>query len=217
MRDVRNLGVVGLAVVAMAGSACTGEARHGGAGARSGAPSVIASASPSTGSSPKVPNPFTVIARYSAASLGLKPPIAALAIGPAGDLDVADESQRVSVVSPAGRVLRRWGGHGPGPGQFSFVDYDAADPSQLNASIAVGPDGTVYVADTGDTRVEVFSPTGAFIRQFGAFGLKDGQFLQLGDLSVDSEGNVFVSDWQAQTLSKFSPTGRFRWSIGGSN
>jgi hypothetical protein len=152
-----------------------------------------------------VPNPFTIEARYSATSLGLENPSGGFAIGGDGNLYVADAKQRIVVISPGGKVLRTWGTKGSGPGQFHFVSYDPNDPSQTNADTAIGPHGDVYVVDSGNSRVEVFSRTGAFIRQFG----DDNQFTQPGDVAVDPSGNIFVADISG--LAKFSSTGTLEW------
>jgi hypothetical protein len=55
--------------------------------------------SPAGATSQALPSPFTVTARYTAASLGLDHPDA-LAIGPDGNPYVTDASQRVTVLSP---------------------------------------------------------------------------------------------------------------------
>ena len=158
--------------------------------------------------------PFTITARYTAASLGLNHPDA-LALGPDGNLYVTDLSQRVTVISPAGTVLRRWGKPGTGPGEFRFIAPDPTSPTETLGKIAVGPDGKVYVSDSGNARVQVFTPDGRFVRQFGSFGNGKGQFLQPADLMIDGAGNVYVADDQAETLAKFSPAGRVIWQIGG--
>jgi DNA-binding beta-propeller fold protein YncE len=162
---------------------------------------------------PALPSPFTVTARYTAKSLGLKHPDA-LAIGPDGNLYVTDLSQRVTVISPAGKVLRRWGKPGSGPGDLRFISADPSTPADAQGKIAVGPDGLVYVSDSGNARVEVFTPEGKFIRQFGSYGTGKGQFLLPGDVAVDNAGDVYVADDQAVTVSKFSPAGKVIWTIG---
>jgi hypothetical protein len=161
--------------------------------------------------SPVLPNPFTVSARFSAESLGLDDP-RELAIGPDGNLYVTDRSQRVTVISPTGKVFRGWGRPGTGPGEFKFVFTDPSDPEDVHASVAVGPDGMVYVSDSGNNRVQVFTPQGRFIRQFGSFGREKGQFLSVAGLQIDDAGNVYVIDDQRPgVLTKFSPSGEAVW------
>jgi DNA-binding beta-propeller fold protein YncE len=171
---------------------------------------TVASASPSA----KVPNPFKVIDRFTASSLGLHHPVV-LAVGPTGNVYVTEADQEVAMISPAGKVLRRWGKAGSGPGEFNFTNIDLSDPSDVHAFIATGQNGRVYVSDSGNYRIEIFSATGRFIRQFGSQGLSKGQFQSPNDLAVDSLGNVYVADEPAKSISKFSPTGDFIWRIGG--
>jgi DNA-binding beta-propeller fold protein YncE len=195
MRELFRKGSLGFALVLMAG-ACTG-----------------ASTGPfESGSSRSVPDPFTVLARFSPSSLGLKEPTG-LAIGPDGNLYVTDlRGQTVTVVTPEGTVLRRWGAPGRRAGQFRFRTDAFSNPL---ASIAVGPDGSVYVSDSGNARIQVFSPTGAFLRQVGSRGEGEGEFLEPFDLTVDPNGNLYVVDHTRETISKFAPDGAFVWRIGG--
>jgi streptogramin lyase len=165
--------------------------------------------------SPALPSPFAITAGYSAKSLGLDHPDA-LAAGPDGNLYVTDLSQRVTVISPSGEVLRRWGKPGTGPGEFKFISGDPTDPTDVAGRIAVGRTGMVYVSDSGNSRVQVFTPQGRFIRQFGSYGSGKGQFFLPGPLVIDGSGNVYVADDQSLTLAKFSPAGEVIWQIGGS-
>jgi DNA-binding beta-propeller fold protein YncE len=169
-----------------------------------------------TAAAPALPSPFTITARYTAKSLGLDHPTG-LAVGADGNLYVTDLSQRVTVISPAGKVLRRWGKPGSGPGEFKFIPGDPTVPTDVQGSIVVGPDGKVYVSDSGNARVQVFTPQGRFVRQFGSYGSGKGHFLRPFDLVVDQAGNVYVADDQAETVSKFSPTGKVIWQIGGAS
>src|SRR6516225_2367181 len=86
-------------------------------------------------SAAQVPNPFRIVARLSPASLGLRQPLD-VAVGPDGNVYVTDASDRVAVVSPSGKVLRRWGKRGSGPGEFSFAD--PLKSGNLFGPIAVG-------------------------------------------------------------------------------
>jgi hypothetical protein len=194
-----------VAGVMVLGAGCAADA----AAPAGGHPSAAAAGSPA------LPNPFTITAGYSAKSLGLDHP-GALAIAPDGNLYVTDLSQRVTVISPGGEVLRRWGKPGTGPGEFKFIAGDPTTPTEVAGSIAVGRTGMVYVSDSGNTRVQVFTPQGRFIRQFGSYGSGKGQFFFPGPLVVDGSGNVYVGDDQNRTLAKFSPAGKVIWRIGGS-
>lgn len=216
-RSLRHL-VVSLAAVTIVAAACTSDTTTSmvsSAPASTNATSGSSESSlPTTPLEPAVPNPFTIVDRFEAPSLGLERPVA-LAVGPDGNAYVTDTNQAVVVISSGGKVLRRWGHEGSEPGEFSFVGVDEADPVDIHASIAVGPDGKVYVSDSGNYRVEVFSAKGTFIRQFGEFGSAEGQLLTPFDLVADRAGNAYVVDDQAGAVSKFSPTGAFVWRIGG--
>jgi streptogramin lyase len=165
--------------------------------------------------SPALPSPFTITARYTAKSLGLDHPTD-LTIGPDGNVYVTDRSQRVTIISPGGEVLRRWGKPGSKPGEFKFIGLDVRTPRYVEGKITVGPGGMVYVSDSGNARVQAFTPGGRFVRQFGSYGTGKGQFLHPFDLVVDGTGNVYVTDDVTETLAKFSPAGNVFWTIGGS-
>ena len=111
-----------------------------------------------------------------------------------------DTSQRVAELSPdLGMVRLAGGGSGQATGgEFRFVQ----------GSLTVGPDGSVYVADTGNFRVQVFTPAGRFVCSIGEFGNGPGQFTWPFDLAVDAAGNVYVADDKEQTVAKLSPSGR---------
>lgn len=191
------------ALVAVVASGCGTAAAH-----------RAAAAKPSLAQPGHVPNPFRIVARYSPASLGLKNP-RGLAIGPNGDIYITDASDRVTVVSPKGKVLRRWGKQGTRPGDLSFVSVDPQQPTDIAASVVVGPNGNVYVSDSGNARIEVFSPTGVFLHRMGGFGGANGQFLLPYDLAVAPNGDVYVADDKLSSVSKLSPAGKLLWQIGG--
>jgi DNA-binding beta-propeller fold protein YncE len=176
-------------------------------------PSGTARTATHTGS---LPNPLSISATWSAKSLGLRNP-SQLAVGPSGAIYVTDGNDRVTEISPAGKVVRRWGKRGSAPGEFRFVSGDPSDPADIHAGVAVSANGDVYVTDSGNGRVEVFSAAGKFIRQFGTYGNGKGQFIRPADLALDKAGNVYVQDDAILRLTKFSPAGKVLWNVSGAH
>jgi serine/threonine-protein kinase len=69
-----------------------------------------------------------------------------IAVGPDGSLYIADtENYRVRVVGPDGTISTLAGSGEPG---FSGDGGTAAEARLKPKSVAVGPDGSVYMADT---------------------------------------------------------------------
>ncbi|MFX0146007.1 MAG: PA14 domain-containing protein, partial [Candidatus Hodarchaeota archaeon] len=84
-----------------------------------------------------------------------------------------------------------WGGQGDGPGQF-----------QEPRGVAVSLEGLVYVADTGNGRIQVFNADGEFLGLWGQEILAEPF-----DLAVDREGQVYVLDPGQDRLFVFSQEG----------
>jgi hypothetical protein len=150
-------------------------------------------------------NSLRVVRTLSASSLGLAKPEAGT-IGPNGNLYITDSAhQTVTEATPAGRVVRTWGGQGTRPGRFRLA----------NGGIAVDQKGRVYVADSGNARIQVFTSTGHLIRQMGVFGNGPGHFQFPWAIAVGADGSVYVSDDRQATLTKLSPHGHQDWRLGG--
>jgi tripartite motif-containing protein 71 len=90
----------------------------------------------------------------------------AVAVGPAGDIYVADQlSYTVQEFSAAGALENEWGSFGGGHGQFGPIGGIATDPA-----------GNVYVVDSSHDRIQKFTPQGAFLASWGHRGSEAGQF-----------------------------------------
>ncbi|MHB0996140.1 MAG: 6-bladed beta-propeller [Elusimicrobiales bacterium] len=78
----------------------------------------------------------------------------------------------------------------------------------------VGKKGLIYVADTGNDRIQVFNPDGTFNNQFGESGSDEGQFRQPSSVSVNPVGNIYVADTRNKKIKAFSADGMFLFSVG---
>ena len=97
-------------------------------------------------------------------------------------------------------------GPGNGAGQLS-------EPRGL----AVDAQGNIYVADTGNQRIQVFDAQGQPKLSFGTLGNGEGQFNEPRGVAVDAQGNIYVADtWNAR-VQKFDATGKFIKSWGTGN
>jgi len=91
-----------------------------------------------------------------------------------------------------------WGTEGSEPGQFR-------DPR----GIAVAPDGTVYVADSGNHRIQKFDADGTLLKQWGGQGNAVGQFQEPWGIAVGPDGSVYVADTWNHRIQKFDADGNF--------
>ncbi len=74
--------------------------------------------------------------------------------------------------------------------------------------------GMIYVADTGNDRVQVFNPDGTFANMFGESGSGDGQFRSPSSVAVNAKGNIYVADTKNRKIKAFSPDGIFLFAVG---
>jgi DNA-binding beta-propeller fold protein YncE len=131
-----------------------------------------------------------------------------LAVDKEGRIYVAPlMSHKICVYDEAGKLLREWGKHGKGDGDFDQP-----------GGIAIAGDGTVYVADQVNRRVQRFTPEGKFLGAWGEYGSKPGQFDGLDNpknrtggphfLAFDRRGNLFTTEGKLGRVQKFTPQGK---------
>ena len=75
--------------------------------------------------------------------------------------------------------------------------------------VAFEPDGTFYVADVGNHRIQKFDPQRRFISAWGSFGGADGQFVSANSVATDGAGHVYVGDDLRRDVQAFTSDGTF--------
>jgi hypothetical protein len=113
--------------------------------------------------------------------------------------------------SPTGELLMTLGT----PGVRGDPPTHFTDPN----AVIVGPDGSIYVAEThtaqfqdepgpdSKSRITKFAPDGTMIMSFGEWGYADGQFRSPHSLAFDSQGRLFVADRGNRRIQIFDQDG----------
>ena len=136
-------------------------------------------------------------------------------LGPDGNLYVVnalkDQDPRRGPRRQGGATLGQ--DRGSTDGWFDFL-RDPSDPFSAIGEIVTAQDGTVYVADTANRRVQKFSPDGDFLLNWGSFGSGDGRFLEPFEVEVGPDGSVYVVDDVRDDVQRFMPDGKYVQTIG---
>jgi streptogramin lyase len=154
---------------------------------------------------------------------------AGTAVDSAGNVYVAEQdNDRVTKYDSNGNFLLTWGkdvnqstpgdvctsGDTCQAGTSGTADGQFDEPSGLT----VDSSGNVYVADSGNDRIQKFDASGAFLTKWGASGSANGEFNMPTDVATDSLGEVYVTDRDNNRIQRFSSTGAFlgKWGTMGS-
>jgi tripartite motif-containing protein 71 len=149
--------------------------------------------------------PAQVLTAYAAAdSVPLSSP-RGIAVGPAGEVYVADMgNNRIVKYNADGTFGTTWGTKGKDAGQFQ-------EPS----GVAVDSQGGVYVADAWNGRIQKFTNQGGYV---GEISPKAGNFYSPRNVAVDSQGYIYVADTGNSCVKKFDADANLakRWGELGS-
>lgn len=113
---------------------------------------------------------------------------------------------RIMIYDRSGKLLQQVGSgvQGYSPGLFGYPT-DCVIDSQ----------GLFYVSEYGDNdRIQVFSPEGDWIRQWGGHGYEPGQFLRPRALAIDENDALYVADSCNHRIQVFDTTGKLIRSWG---
>jgi DNA-binding beta-propeller fold protein YncE len=80
--------------------------------------------------------------------------------------------------------------------------------------LAVDSGGNLWVADTGNNRVQEFNSKGEYLTQIGEYGYANNQLRSPIDVATDSKGNIWVIDSGNARVKKFNSKGEYLTQIG---
>lgn len=130
----------------------------------------------------------------------------------AGNFYVAEfgANQRISKFDGAGKFIRYWGA----PGGATEADDQGrpAEPGQFARirAMCLGPDGNLYVADSCNHRIQVFTTDGKFVRAFGTPGRGLGELAYPYDVAISTAGRtayLYVVELENCRVQKFTLAG----------
>lgn len=148
--------------------------------------------------------------------LGLNAP-RAIAAGLNEDIYVADSrNNRILHIAADGSLLQEWG---------TFADNTNGNAPTSTFyepwGVAVGPDGSVYVTDTWNHRVQKFTEDGEPVTIWGQYGQPlpeapetQSSFWGPRGIAVDAQGNVFVADTGNKRIAVFDEDGNYITEFG---
>ena len=123
-----------------------------------------------------------------------------VAVDAIGDVYVADVlNHRVLKFKTQGQFVFQIGASQGGDPVSGTGEGEFDTPS----GVAVDNAGRLFVSDSGNHRIQVFSQYGEFIGEWGTEGSDDGQFQDPYGLAVDDEGHVYVVDAGNHRIQKF--------------
>ncbi|KAL5496486.1 hypothetical protein EMCRGX_G012783 [Ephydatia muelleri] len=107
------------------------------------------------------------------------------------------------LITMDGQLKNTIGSRGRGDGQFSF-------PSGISIKGDV-----LYVADSGNHRVQKLTSSGKFLHKFGQQASGQGQFNRPWSVIIDSNNKLIVSDYRNHTIQIFNDNGGWLLTIDG--
>jgi DNA-binding beta-propeller fold protein YncE len=134
-----------------------------------------------------------------------------------GNIYVADGlgNARVAKFDKDGKFVKSWGSRGEEPGQFNMVH-----------GIAIDAQDNVYVADTGNQRIQVFDRDGTFKTQLNGVGAPAAlcitpgphQYLFSSNSNppddIDSGGEIYKLELSGKIIGKFGRAGKLTKEFG---
>jgi len=124
-----------------------------------------------------------------------------------GDIYVCEytDSERIQEFTADGsKLIRAWGRLGDAPGEFTRAE-----------SLGIDAQDRIYVADSCNHRIQIFSPEGKFLRTYGKAGSGPGEFSYPYDIRLDHAGRQYVCEFGNHRIQIFDSNDKLIEVLGG--
>jgi len=132
-------------------------------------------------------------------------PVCQIAVDPSGRIWAPEaDGNRLAIYDPNGKLVEQWGRPGSAPGQFDFTRPNGDGYGTL----AFASDGSFFVLDVGNRRVQHFDGKRKLLGQWGSFGSGPGQFNDPVGIAVARDGSVWVLDDRRSVIEHYDAKGK---------
>ena len=136
-----------------------------------------------------------------------------IALADDGSIFVADSlNHRIQHFSADGNLIKSWGEYanileGEAPGGTFNEPWD----------LAIASDGSIYVADTWNHRIQKFTSDGEFIRMWGDYAMSDAPTSLYGPrgITLDDQNRIYVTDTGNKRVVIYDENGNYITQFGG--
>jgi len=137
-----------------------------------------------------------------------------IAVSSDGKVYISDTwNHRVEIFDEDGNFIGEFGAFADAQGDAQAFPGSFWGPRD----IVLDSDGNVFVADTGNKRIQKFTADGKFLGSWGGSGIEPGHFEEPTGLAIDTSGNIYVADaWNQRVQvfdANFAPV--TQWSVVG--
>ena len=116
---------------------------------------------------------------------------------------ISTNLHRILQYDSTGNLLKIIGQRGDKPGEFN-----------LPTDAVVGSDGTLYVLDSGNFRVQAFDTEGNFMSMWGSAGSGLGQLARPRSIAIDQQDNLYITDMFFGNFQVFNRQGALLLPLG---
>lgn len=129
-----------------------------------------------------------------------------ITINSEGEIFVADTwNFRIQRFNSDGEPLQAWGSRDERGEQAQVLPMDGFWGPR---DVLVDERGYVYVSDTGNKRIRVYTQDDSYLFDLGGAGSADGQLNEPSGLAIDAQGRLFVADTWNRRVSVFDVENR---------